>query len=139
MVQIDKKISIIIPCFNEEKNILSAYQRIKAVLQECCKDCEIIFVDNGATDNQLALMKQVYIEDKKHVRVVSLSRNFGYQMSMSAGLEFASGDAVIIIDADLQDPPDLIKEFIEKNKGYIWAESIQGEGSTFYIKLPIPI
>ena len=107
-------LSIIVPCYNEEDNILSTYKALTDVMKSLDCQFEIIFVDNGGTDGQFEEMEKAYQQDPEHVKVISLSRNFGYQMSMSAGLEYSSGDAVILIDADLQDPPSMIKEFVDK-------------------------
>lgn len=113
---INKLISIIIPCYNERDNIKRTYNTVKEEIKKHTSRYEVLFVDNGGSDGQLELMKELYQKDPTHIRVVSLSRNFGYQMSMSAGLEYAKGDAVILIDADLQDPVSLIGKFIEKWK-----------------------
>tara|TARA_B100001250_G_scaffold32052_1_gene26224 strand:+ start:15164 stop:16099 length:936 start_codon:yes stop_codon:yes gene_type:complete len=114
-----EKISIVIPCYNESDNIDNTYQLLTNTIKNLVENYDIIIVDNGGTDGQLEIMKTIYEKDKKHVKVISLSRNFGYQISMSAGLEYVESDAVILIDADLQDPPSMIKDFIEKwKKGY---------------------
>ncbi len=113
------EISIIVPCYNEEENIHSTYERLSGFMNSLKMEYEILFVDNGGTDGQLNEMQSIFEKDSKHVRIVSLSRNFGYQMSLSAGLEYAVGEAVVMIDADLQDPPELIEEFIKKwREGY---------------------
>jgi polyisoprenyl-phosphate glycosyltransferase len=108
------KISIVVPCYNEEKVISDTFMSMYTLLSTINLSYEIIFVDNGGTDGQLDLMKNLHNNHPDIIKVISLSRNFGYQMSMSAGLKYSSGDAVIFIDADLQDPPELIKEFINK-------------------------
>jgi len=108
-----------VPCYNEESNIEPTFSKLDSAASRLTKDYEIIFVDNGGTDGQLKRMKDIYQSNKTKVRIVSLSRNFGYQMSISAGLEYSDGDAIIIIDADLQDPPSMFEVFIEKWKeGY---------------------
>ena len=107
-------LSIVVPCYNEAKNINSTFNTLVTELKSLVPSYEIIFVDNGGTDNQLEIMKKLYNQNNDVVRIVSLSRNFGYQMSISAGLEFAKGDAIIIIDADLQDPVSLFGTFIKK-------------------------
>ena len=114
-----KLLSVVLPCFNESENVKSTYNTLTEILKNIDMEYELIFVDNGGTDNQLHLMKELYFKDQSHVKIISLSRNFGYQMSLSAGLENANGDAVILIDADLQDPPDMILQFVDKWKqGY---------------------
>tara|TARA_B100000579_G_C22843396_1_gene862921 strand:+ start:2581 stop:3534 length:954 start_codon:yes stop_codon:yes gene_type:complete len=115
----DKLLSVVLPCLNESENINSTYETISVILKDLGINYEIIFVDNGGTDDQLDLMKILYSKDPDHVKIISLSRNFGYQMSLSAGLEYSNGDAVILIDADLQDPPSMIKDFLDEwSKGY---------------------
>ena len=128
------KLSIVVPCYNEESNIEPTFSKLDSTVSRLTKDYEIIFVDNGGTDGQLKMMTQVYQNNKSKVRIVSLSRNFGYQMSISAGLEYSKGDAIIIIDADLQDPPSLFSDFIEKwQEGYdvVYGVRTKREGSFF--------
>ena len=127
-----RNISIVVPCYNERYNILTTYEALVEVMNSTTLDFEVIFVDNGGNDGQLEVMKQLYDKYPATVRIISLSRNFGYQMSISAGIEFATGDAVVIIDADLQDPPGLIKEFIEKwDEGFdvVYGVRVKRQGS----------
>jgi len=112
----DKKklISIIIPCFNEEESILYSYQTIKKIIAQIHGfNFEIIFIDNGSEDSSANLMLRLAKKDSI-VSAVLLSRNFGPESSGLAGLHQAKGDAIIIIAADLQDPPELIPQFIEE-------------------------
>lgn len=111
-----KKISVMVPCHNEQEVLMSSHERISKILQEMQKngkfdDYEILYVDNGSTDNTLNVLKNIFDSDKK-ARIISLRRNFGYQGSISAGLFYSTGDAVVTIDADLQDPPEKIEEMI---------------------------
>jgi len=109
-----KKISIVIPCFNEEANIELIYKRIKIVSKKLFSyDFEYIFVDNGSTDKTKPIIKKL-IEKDKHISGIFLSRNFGPEASATACYTYATGDAIIGIAADLQDPPELIPQFIEK-------------------------
>lgn len=111
-------ISIIIPVYNEELLIVSLIERLNKTLKNIEEICEVIFIDDGSTDNSLHLIQQSSLINKQF-KVISFSRNFGHQSAISAGLEHADGDAVIMMDADLQDPPELIIEFINKWKeGY---------------------
>ena len=106
-------ISLVCPCFNEQDMIDLFMQHIIVVLNEVNKPFEIVFVNDGSTDNtmdKLLLAKQKYPE----IRIVNLARNFGKEAALTAGLDFAHGEVIIPIDADLQDPPELIKEFINK-------------------------
>lgn len=105
--------SVVIPVHNEEKNILELYKRLTNVLTSLNKPYEIIYVNDGSIDNSLNILHKVASSDKK-VKIVDLSRNFGHQIAISAGISFASGKATIIMDGDLQDPPSVILEFIKK-------------------------
>lgn len=109
-----KKISISIPCYNEEKNVLSAYRSLNSVFKKIVKyDYEFIFTDNGSVDSTKKLIKQIAKKDKK-VKGIFLSRNFGPEASGQAGLDKSTGDAFIGIGCDLQDPPEMIPKFIDK-------------------------
>lgn len=108
------KISIIIPCYNEEEVILVCYQRIKNIVEQIPQiDYEIIFGDDGSTDKTLEIVKGLAINNE-NVKYISLSRNFGKESIMYALLKKATGDYVVVIDADLQDPPELIKQMYEE-------------------------
>jgi len=110
-----KIISVVVPCFNESEVITKTYERLLAVLNEI-QNYELIFVDDGSLDNTLAKLYS-FAKDNGKVNIVSLSRNFGHQVAVTAGIEAANGDAIIIIDADLQDPPEVIPEMIN-----LWNE-----------------
>ena len=109
-----KKISLIVPCYNEQEVIEIFHEEVKKVEKEFKKEAkfEIIFVNDGSRDNTLNLMRKLAKEDKD-VRYVSFSRNFGKEAAMYAGLEASTGDYVAIMDADLQDPPALLKEMYD--------------------------
>jgi len=110
-----KLISILTPVFNEEKNILQIYEAVKSVMfnMQDKYDYEHVFSDNASSDKSLALLKKICVGDK-NIKVISLSKNFGVTKSTLNGLYRCKGDAVIQIDADLQDPPEMITDFIEK-------------------------
>ena len=113
-------ISVIIPIYNEEKNINAIYTRLLSVLNPLSlpEGFELIFVNDGSRDQSLALMLALAAQDS-NVRYINLSRNFGHQIAVTAGLDLARGQAVVIIDADLQDPPELIPALYQKlNEGY---------------------
>lgn len=114
-----KLISIVIPCFNEEENVREAYTALRNVSVKISKyRFEFLFVDNGSTDATRKLIHSLVAKDKK-VKGIYLSRNFGPESSTQAGLDNAKGDAVIIYECDMQDPPDLIRAFIKKwEEGY---------------------
>lgn len=130
------EISVIIPIYNEEKNIFNLYDRLTGVMQTLSKAYEFIFVNDGSRDNSLALIKTLSQRDPK-VKFIDFSRNFGHQIAVSAGLDYTSGKAVVIIDADLQDPPELIIDLYQKMQaGYevVYARRRKREGES-YMKL----
>ena len=123
-----KKISVVIPMYYEEEVADCCYERVSDVLQKIEDyDYEIIFVNDGSKDKTLELLRNMAEKDE-HVKVVSFSRNFGHQAAVTAGLKFVTGDAIVIMDADLQDPPELIPEMIK-----LWedgSEVIYGKRKT---------
>lgn len=133
-----QKISLIIPCYNEEEVIKIAYQRVSTVMESLGKDYEIIFIDDGSKDKTLDILKSLAISDNQ-VKVIGLSRNFGHQPAVTAGLEQCSGEAAIIMDADMQDPPELIPEMIalwEKEKAnVVYAVRESRKGESFFKKI----
>src|SRR6478609_6834734 len=129
-------LSVIIPIYNEEKNIFNLYDRLTGVLQTLGQPYEFIFVNDGSRDNSLALIKTLAQRDEK-VKYIDFSRNFGHQIAVSAGWDYTSGKAVVIIDADLQDPPELILELYKKmQEGYevVYARRRKRVGES-YLKL----
>jgi dolichol-phosphate mannosyltransferase len=111
-------LSIVIPVFNEAETIETLCSRVASVLDHITDDYEVILVNDGSTDSSLQLLRSVAARDKRF-RVLDLSRNFGHQTAITAGLQYASGAAAIIMDGDLQDPPELIPCFLEKwNEGF---------------------
>jgi polyisoprenyl-phosphate glycosyltransferase len=105
--------SFIVPIFNEEETIEETYRRLANVLDSLKAEGEIILVDDGSCDRSLEIMRDLRQRDPR-VRYVSLARNFGHQIAVTAGLRFAQGDAVVVLDADLQDPPELIPAMVDK-------------------------
>lgn len=101
-------ISLVVPCLNEEKAIPVFYKEVMDI-QESLGEIEIIFVDDGSTDNTVRAVKEIQGEDKR-VHFISLSRNFGKEAAMLAGLEYSKGDYVAVMDVDLQDPPSMLPE-----------------------------
>jgi dolichol-phosphate mannosyltransferase len=107
-------LSIIIPCYNEEVVLRTTYERLTKVLHGMSEqDYELIFVNDGSVDQTQLILNQLLKQDP-HVRGLLLSRNFGHQIAVTAGLEQATGDAVVVIDADLQDPPEVIPEMVKR-------------------------
>jgi glycosyltransferase involved in cell wall biosynthesis len=112
------EISVITPVYNESNNIEPLLRRLVPVLERCAASFEIIFVDDGSTDDTLQSLRAAHHTDPR-VRAISLSRNFGKEVAIAAGLDHASGAAIVIIDADLQHPPELIETFIARwREGY---------------------
>ena len=107
------KVSLVIPMYYEEQVAEECYKRVTKVLKEI-KDYEyeIIFVNDGSKDKTLEILENIAIEDK-NVKVISFSRNFGHQAAVTAGLKYVTGDAIVIMDADLQDPPELIPDMLK--------------------------
>lgn len=111
-------ISLIVPVFNEEGNIRKLHKEIVAELEGLWYDFELIFVDDGSDDESVAIIKDLHAADSR-IKLVRFTRNFGHQVAISAGLEHAKGDAVIMMDADLQHPPSLIPDLIRHwNEGF---------------------
>jgi len=106
-------LSVIVPCKNEEAVLRETHSRLLSVLQPLATDFEIVYVDDGSTDSTFELLRKIQCVDHR-VRIVQLSRNFGHQIATTAGLEHASGDAIVLIDADLQDPPEVIPLMVEQ-------------------------
>lgn len=130
-----KKISILIPTYNEEDALEHLYQRIGKLANDNKKyDFEFLFADDGSTDKTLKIIKE-YAEADNRVHYISLSRNFGKETGMIAGLDHVTGDATVIIDADLQDPPELIPKMLKYwEEGYddVYAKRSVREGETWF-------
>jgi polyisoprenyl-phosphate glycosyltransferase len=110
--------SFILPVFNEEATLTETYRRLARVIEELKAEVEIILIDDGSRDRSLELMRDLRQHDSR-VRYISLARNFGHQAAVTAGLRFAEGEAVVVLDADLQDPPALIPALVGKwREGY---------------------
>lgn len=126
--------SVVIPIYNEEDNLELLHSRLSTTLSSIEVDREIIFVNDGSTDGSLAIIKKLSTADNT-VRYVSFSRNFGHEAATTAGLDRAQGDVVIIMDGDLQDPPELIEPMIEKwreGAHVINAKRKRREGESFF-------
>lgn len=133
---ISTHISIVVPAYNEEEVVPEFHKRISAVLRSMSAAAEIIYVNDGSTDDTLAVLSEVRAEDPR-VAIVDLSRNFGKEIALSAGLDHAHGDAVIVMDADLQDPPELIPELVkhwQDGIDVVYAKRTTREGESFMKK-----
>jgi len=131
----DKKlISIIVPAFNESAVIRKFHGRLNNALTNIEHEIEIVYVNDGSTDDTLDLLEDLQASDKR-IGIVNLSRNFGKEIAMSAGLDFVKGDAAVIIDADLQDPPELIPTLVENwEQGYdvVYAQRTERAGESWF-------
>ena len=131
-----KKISLVIPMYYEEEVADECYRRVKKVCDSLKDkyDYEIIFVNDGSKDKTLSILEKIAEEDK-NVKVISFSRNFGHQAAVTAGLKYVTGDAIIIMDADLQDPPELVPDMLKKwEEGYevIYGKRKSREGESHF-------
>jgi glycosyltransferase involved in cell wall biosynthesis len=128
------ELSIIIPIYNERANIDLLYQRLSKVCDQLTADREFIFVNDGSKDDSLEKIKALHARDPR-VKYIDFSRNFGHQIAVTAGLDYCKGKAVVIIDADLQDPPELIPEMYAKwkNENYqvVYAKRRRRKGESF--------
>lgn len=130
-------ISVVVPAYNEEDVLEAFFQRLIAALDNLNCDKEIIFVNDGSTDSTLTILERLK-EHNPEVAIIDLSRNFGKEIAMTAGLDHTNGDAIVVIDADLQDPPELIRELFQHwQEGYdvVYAKRIERKGETFLKKI----
>ncbi len=128
------EVSIVIPVYEEEQNLPLLYERLTRVMHETEPDYEVVLVDDGSRDRSVEIMHGLASHDSRVV-VVELSRNFGHQVAISAGLDYARGDGVIIMDADLQDPPEVLPQFIAKwREGHAVVYAIREQRKEGWLK-----
>lgn len=132
-------ISVIIPCYNEQESIHGAYNRVVASLQgDWKKGYELLFINDGSKDATLDILKQLASEDKS-VKIISFSRNFGHQAAVAAGIANCTGDVAVILDADMQDPPELIAEMVtlyqQNTCNVVFGVRKERKGETFFKKI----
>lgn len=130
------KYSVIIPCFNEEEMLPKSYKKLVETMDQTKDSYELLFINDGSRDNTYKILKDLANKDKR-VKVINFSRNFGQQKAVNAGLNYCKGDAAMIIDADLQDPPYVMLEMIKKWKeGFdmVYGQRESREGETFFKK-----
>jgi dolichol-phosphate mannosyltransferase len=135
------KYSVIVPMYNEEEVIEHTYERLKLVMDSADDSYELIFVNDGSKDRTVELISMIGDFDPS-VRLINFSRNFGHQIAISAGMDYAQGDAIVVIDADLQDPPEVILDMIAKWKeGYevVYGKRLKRKGETVFKKLTAKI
>ncbi len=130
-----KKVSLVIPMYYEEEVAEECYNRVKKMLNSLANyEHEIIFINDGSKDKTLEILETIANMDKK-VKVVSFARNFGHQCAVTAGLKYVTGDAIIIIDADMQDPPELIPDMLklwEQGNDVIYAKRKKRDGESVF-------
>jgi dolichol-phosphate mannosyltransferase len=123
--------------YNEQEVINESYKRLKAVMDGTGESYELIFVNDGSRDATAAIAREICSKDK-NVKLIDFVRNFGHQIAITAGMDYSQGDSVIVIDADLQDPPEIIPQMLEKwREGYdvVYGLRVKREGETFFKKL----
>lgn len=131
-----QRLSVIIPMYNEEAVIAESYRRLHHAVKEIDMETELIFVNDGSKDKTFAIMEEIQKQDKQ-VRLLNFAKNFGHQLAVTAGLDYATGDAIVIIDADLQDPPELIGKMVElwrQGAEVVYGKRLSRKGETFFKK-----
>ncbi len=126
--------SVVAPIFNEKENLPELYRRVKDVMEKTRKPWELLLVDDGSSDGSGEIIRALAKKDKR-IRPVVFARNFGHQVAVTAGLDYARGEAVVVIDSDLQDPPELILEMAKKwQEGYevVFAVRAEREGESWF-------
>ena len=126
--------SIVAPCYNEEGVLRELYRRIRDTMEQTGETWELVLINDGSRDHTPEIMRELHAQDAR-VKVVDFARNFGHQLAVTAGLDYARGDAVVIIDADLQDPPAVILDMIARWKGgyeVVYAVRTQRKGESWF-------
>ena len=131
------KYSFVVPIYNEEANLPELYRRLSAVMNRLDGASELVLVDDGSRDRSILLLRDLHQQDSR-VSYLSFARNFGHQIAVTAGLNFASGEAVVVMDADLQDPPELIPFMVDRwQQGYqvVYAQRTQRRRENWFKRL----
>lgn len=129
------KLSVVVPMYFEEEVVHECHRRLSLAIADF--DYEILYINDGSTDNTLPILKEIASNDKR-IKIVSFSRNFGHQAAVTAGIKYAKGDCIVIIDADLQDPPELIPDMVELWKqGYevVYAQRKKRKGESVFKRI----
>jgi len=132
-----KILSVVAPAYNEQDGLDTFYSRLVDAVKDLNIELEIIYVNDGSQDDTLEIMSKQHNNDSR-ITIIDLSRNFGKEIALTAGLDHASGDAVVVIDTDLQDPPELITELVARwNDGYdvVNAKRIKRKGESAFKKI----
>ncbi|MGB1038261.1 MAG: glycosyltransferase family 2 protein [Bacteroidia bacterium] len=130
-------ISVVLPIYNEEQGLKSFIKTLQSELDKCTEEVEIIFVNDGSKDNSFSIIRDL-CEANNNYKFINLSRNFGHQIAVSAGIDYAKGDKVILIDSDGQDPPEVIHQMLDKmNEGFdvVYAQRIKRSDESFMKKI----
>jgi glycosyltransferase involved in cell wall biosynthesis len=131
------KYSIVVPVYNEEEVVGESYKRLKTVMDQVKEPYEIIFVNDGSRDRTGEILKQI-CEGDPSIKLIMFSRNFGHQTAITAGMDYSGGRAVVVIDADLQDPPELIPKMIDEwKKGFdvVYGKRIKRKGEGLFKRM----
>ncbi len=129
--------SVVVPMYNEEEVVEASYKRLRNVMEKIGLKWELIFVNDGSKDRTGGIIREICSLDP-NVRLIDFSRNFGHQNAITAGMDFSKGDAVVVIDGDLQDPPEVIPEMLKKwEEGYdvVYGRRIERKGETLFKKI----
>lgn len=132
----DTMLSLIVPVYNEEEVLETSFRRMDEVMRNIGYDYEIIYVNDGSRDGSMRILRNI-ARDNPQVKVRSFSRNFGHQLAVTCGMDAARGDALIIIDVDLQDPPEVIEEMVrawENGADIAYGQRVKRQGETFMKK-----
>jgi glycosyltransferase involved in cell wall biosynthesis len=134
-------LSVVVPIFNEEETIDELHQRLQAFFARLGESWEVVFVDDGSVDRSLSMLRSLTASEPRY-RVVSFGRNFGHQIAITAGVDYAEGQAVVVMDADLQDPPEVVAEMLEKwREGFdvVYGVRTKRLGESFFKKVTAKI
>ncbi len=129
------RFSVVAPVYNEEQLVEKFYQRVRYVMEGLGEPWELVLINDGCRDKSPELMDTIYAQDPEHIVILHFARNFGHQIAITAGMDYARGDAVVVIDSDLQDPPEVIPDLIAKwREGYevVYAVRAEREGETWF-------
>lgn len=127
-------LSLVVPIYNEEEVIPEMYRRMTAVMEGIGELYELILINDGSSDKSIELLHDLHARDSR-VRVINFARNFGHQIAITAGMDYAQGEAVVVIDSDLQDPPEVISKMVEKwREGYqvVYGVRTEREGESWF-------